>query len=166
MKVVFADFDGVFHPSTEILGKDLGTLAMCGSKAILDTGLFRWTSALEEALVQSDDSHIALVVHSSWRNMSWATSSLVRELLGPLGHRFEGFVQRHIPRETAILEFVARTGLDDFLILDDAGSEFKVLRDHLVLTNPLLGTSERTITAQVSTWASRSHETKLCLPVP
>ena len=167
MKVVFADFDGVFHPSTEILDKDLPTLAMRGSDAVLATGLFRWTSLTEEVLSSAPGSEdIAIVVHSSWRNMGWADSRLARELLGPLGHRFEGFTQRQIPREQSIRDFVQRAGVEQYVILDDAEREFRSEREHLIVTNPLLGMSDPLALSQLGRWAMSSQEAKLCIPMP
>jgi len=167
MKAVFADFDGVFHPSPEILDKDMPSLVMRGADAVLSTGLFRWTGLVEDVLAQSPGGEdIAVVVHSSWRNMGWADSRLVRQLLGPLGHRFEGFVQRHVPREQSIREFIDRVGIDQYVILDDARREFVLEQDNLIVTNPLVGMSDPAALAHLGRWAMSCQETKLRIPVP
>lgn len=156
MRALFLDFDGVLHRSTDIVGKDVSSLALQGSEAILATGLFRWTGLLEESLAQADGSDdIAVVVHSSWRNQRWMSSSLARTLLGPLGRRFAGFVEAHTPREKAIDDFVTRLSLESILILDDARDEF-VHSESLIVTNPLQGVSDVSVLEQVRSWADSS----------
>lgn len=167
MKALFLDFDGVLHPSTHVIGKDMAGLALQGSQAISDTGMFCWVSALEHALNQEHSSEeIGIVVHSSWRSASWATPQLIRELLGPLGHRFMGFVEPNVPREQAIDRFIMRTGIVDHLILDDAIREFGPGRRDLVITNPLLGVSEECVLATIRCWARSAERTErpTCTP--
>src|SRR6266568_3567357 len=89
VRAVFADFDGVFHPSTAILGLDMPALAFQGREAFTRMGLFRWVQLLEDALASSPDD-IMLIVHSSWRKQPWASSRVMRDVLGPLGHRYQG----------------------------------------------------------------------------
>jgi len=161
MKTIFLDFDGVLHPSTAILDKNVATLALQGGQKLISSGLFVWSHHLEEAIRQAEgDDEIVIVVHSSWRSQPWMSSALARESLGPLGHRFAGFVDRYGDRETCIAKFAGRMDIQDFLILDDSHAEFSVLADRLVTTNPLLGVSDPKTLAQVSTWAScsRSHK--------
>lgn len=162
MKVVFADFDGVFHPSTEIVDKDLPTLALQGADAIKGTGLFRWTQLLESELGQTD---VMLVVHSTWRRSSWAIS-LMRQLLGPLGHRFLSCTRSEISREDSIAEFVERAGVTDFIILDDAHSEFGDLSDHLICTNPLIGLNDPDTLEHIRSWATAPAYADLRVPMP
>jgi hypothetical protein len=161
MKALFLDFDGVLHPSTHVVGKDMARLALQGSQAITDTGMFCWTGALEEALHQEPFAEeIGIVVHSSWRNASWATPQLIRELLGPLAHRFMGFVQSNVPREQAIDNFIQRAGIADHIILDDATREFGPGRSELIVTNPLLGVSEECVLAHIRSWARSAEPTE------
>lgn len=157
MKTLFLDFDGVLHPSIAILGKDIATLALHGSEHILASGLFKWNELLEAALSESEEE-VVIVVHSSWRNQPWMSTSLARDLLGPLAHRFEGFVELREPREKAISEFADRMKVDDFLILDDSRAEFSVLLDRLLLTNPLSGVSEASTLAQIRAWTSAKSD--------
>jgi len=160
MKAIFLDFDGVLHPSPEVLQHRLSTLALQGSESILATGLFRWASLLEDALqaatdsTSQADSDIAIIAHSSWRNQPWMTTDLARGLLGPLGHRFAGFTTRFEGRERSIEDFVSRASVQEFLILDDAEREFSALRDHLVLTNPLIGLNDSNTLSLVSRWVA------------
>jgi hypothetical protein len=159
MKTLFLDFDGVLHPSTAILNKDMPTLALQGIEQLLEGGLFQWRSQLEQALSRSEsEQEIAIVVHSSWRNQTWMSSALARELLGPLGHRFAGFVEQHEPRERAITKFIDRMQIEEFLILDDAYAEFSVLHDRLLVTNPLLGVSDPQVLAQIGCWSRPESE--------
>lgn len=161
MKTLFLDFDGVLHPSTAILDKDVATLALQGGRELLASGLFQWSHLLEQALRDAEgDDEIVVVVHSSWRNQPWMSSSLAREVLGPLGHRFAGFLEGREPREPAIVEFVARMDIHDFLILDDSHAEFSALSDKLITTNPLLGVSEPHTLAQISAWCASTNSCK------
>lgn len=162
MKVVFADFDGVFHPTTDIVGIDLPTLALHGAEALLATGLFRWTHLLERALA---DTEVVLVVHSTWRRASWA-NALIRDLLGPLGHRFLSCTRGEVGREDSIAEFVERTGVKEFIILDDADTEFEELTEHLICTDPLQGVSDPGVLDNIRAWATARSRTDLCVPMP
>lgn len=156
MRALFLDFDGVLHPSTEIMGKDLASLALRGADALIDAGLFRWTGVLEDELARCRGAaDISIVVHSSWRDQPWLSSTLARDLLGRLGHRLEGFVAQHTPRATAISEFASRHSLQDILILDDAVHEFSN-EPALVVTNPLLGVTEESTLARIRSWARDS----------
>lgn len=166
MKAVFVDFDGVFHPTHEIQGKNLGVLALNGAPPILETGLFRWTADLERVLSQCpNQEEIAIVVHSSWRKMSWSTPQLLRDLLGPLSHRFEGIVNSSMPREQSILDFVDRAGIERFVILDDAIAEFDSLAEHVIVTDPLRGMSDPKAQNLVRDW-SLEASARVRVPTP
>lgn len=154
MKTLFLDFDGPLHPATAIQGKDMATLALLGAAEIRKAGFFCWNEALEDALAINHE--IGIVVHSSWRNQPWMSSALAREILGPLGHRFQGFATPHVPRERAVEECITRMGIEDFLILDDAHAEFKKLSPFLIAPNPLRGVSDQSILARVALWSEPS----------
>lgn len=152
-KAIFIDFDGVLHPSTATLGLDIPVLCFADGNGFRRVGLFCWAHLLEEVLASSPDE-ILLVVHSTWRQQPWATPRLLRELLGPLGHRYQGITAPHLSRQASIEDLCARAGIEDHLILDDARDEFDPDTCRLVITNPLLGISEPAALQAVRSWCS------------
>jgi hypothetical protein len=152
VKALFTDFEGVLHPSTAIRGLDMATISFGGGAQFAKHGLFRWASLLEEALSESSDD-ICVVVHSSWRKQPWASQRLVRDALGPLGHRFHGMTTVDLPRQASIEDVCRRAGISDYMILDDARAEFRPGTPNLVITNPLLGVSEPAMIKAITSWA-------------
>lgn len=150
-KYLFIDIDGVLHPSVAILSFDVATVAMQGGDALKDAGLCCFSQNLEDVLAESPYD-IRVVVHSSWRTKPWADSRLLRDVLGPLGHRFAGTTPPHMPRHQSILDVCQRAEIDDYLILDDAQDEFPRSASELVVTNPLLGVSDPGTLEAVRGW--------------
>lgn len=139
-KLLSLDFDGVLHPSTDILDfatSGLGPVAYAQSRP----RLFRWAPLLAEALRGTD---CEILVHSSWRNT--VSDSDLRDFLAPSGlvRRVVGSAPRHRAREDAILEVLALMGVEqeEIVVLDDAVKEFSTLRPQLIACNPLLGISD------------------------
>lgn len=158
VKALFSDIDGVFHPSNAIQGLDMATISFSGGAEYARYGLFRWTKMLEEALAESEDE-IFVIVHSSWRLQPWASARVVRDALGPLGHRFYGMTSPSLlGRQASIDDLCRRAGISDYLILDDARDEFAPRTPNLVVTNPLLGVSEAATLSTVRSWARRSRD--------
>lgn len=151
-KCLFIDIDGVLHPSTAILSCDVATVALRGGAALKDAGLCCFSQKLEDVLAESP-CDIGVVVHSSWRTKHWADSRLLRDVLGPLAHRFEGTTPPHMQRHQSILYVCQRAEIDDYLILDDAQDEFPPSALGLVVTNPLLGVSDPGALEAVRAWA-------------
>ena len=81
-RVLFLDFDGVLHPTTEDLDDDSGRC--------LATPFFGWLPHLARALEWFLD--VRIVVHSTWRYTQDVDE--LRELLGPLRVRFLGATPR------------------------------------------------------------------------
>lgn len=162
-KCLFIDIDGVLHPSTAILSCDVATVALRGGNALKDAGLCCFSQKLEDVLAESP-CDIGVVVHSSWRTKYWADSRLLRDVLGPLAHRFEGTTPPHMPRHQSILYVCQRAEIDDYLILDDAQDEFPPSASGLVVTNPLLGVSDPDALEAVRAWAQLVPRTTRLLP--
>lgn len=159
--LVSLDIDGVLHKSTDILGLNFGELSILGKERFHKEGLFRWSGLLESVLFESEmksNNEIGLIVHSSWRKERWATTQLMRDLLGPLGHRFWGFTSADLPRQESIEELTNRTDIENYIIVDDARSEFRENTPELILTNPLLGVCDENVISKISRWACNSHK--------
>jgi len=134
MRVIFLDFDGIFHPAGGPSG------------AVLP---FEWLPILEQLLTPWPD--VRLAVHSTWRYLYKPDE--LRELLGSLGPRFIGAAPLG-PRAESILWFLQLNPvITNYLILDDAPSEFPAdFPGSLVICEPLLGISAPQIQAQIEAW--------------
>lgn len=154
-RVLFCDIDGVLHSASLIEGADLAGLAAQGADKLLALGLFGLSQHLEQVLAGAGADDVMIAIHSSWRATVWAPP-IMRRLLGPLGGRFHGFTSAKVPREASIIDLCSRIGVDDHLILDDAGHEFRE-RSRLVVTDPLTGVDDPEVLARVREWAAGDH---------
>jgi hypothetical protein len=154
-RVVVVDIDGVLHDAEMIKSIDVCTLALRGGQALRDAGLFALACHLERLLLEAGAHDVIIVVHSSWRKVAWATPGLIREALGPLGHRFEQMTSRDKSREESIEELCVRAGISDYVIIDDDHTKFRTGNPHLIVTNPVKGLSDETVLAQVRAWLCR-----------
>lgn len=167
MKTLFLDFDGVLHPSTVVLDVDRLALSANPQTTIARHEMMRWAALLEDVLSDCQartGEDYTIAVHSSWRKTSWATNSVLRQALGPLGHRFLGATSAQLERHESILDLCLRCGIDDYLIVDDDRSAFAPDTTNLVVTNPLLGLSDRLCLDQIRAWAERARSDQ-ALPV-
>jgi hypothetical protein len=78
---------------------------------------------------------------------------MMRQLLGPLGARFQGMTSAKLPREESIRDLCSRIGVDHHLIIDDARHEFRE-QSRLIVTNPLRGVDDPEVLARVREWAA------------
>lgn len=151
-RVLFSDIDGVLHSTALIENVDLAGLAAQGADKLLAIGLFGLAQHLENVLVEARADDVMIAVHSSWRGTLWAPA-MMRQLLGPLGARFQGMTSAKLPREQSILDLCSRIEVDDHLILDDARHEFRE-QSRLIVTNPLSGVTDPEVLARVREWAA------------
>lgn len=167
MKTLFLDFDGVLHPSTAVLDVDRLALSANPLATIARHDLMRWATLLEDALSDCQTRTLedyTIAVHSSWRKAAWATNSVLRQALGPLGHRFLCVTNAQLQRHESILDLCERCGIDDYLIVDDDRSAFAPGTGNLVVTNPLLGLSEPHCLQRIKVWAEPTRSDR-ALPV-
>lgn len=150
MRAVFLDFDGVVHPVSAIA--DWRTLNVHGadiSHLIQKRDLFRWLPVLANAL--DDHPDVLLVIHSGWRSV--ADNTKMREILGSsLSERFIGVTSLQLHRHEGIQDFVQRSGMEQYLIIDDATGEFPKGFERLLPTDPELGLSELNVADRLRDW--------------
>jgi hypothetical protein len=166
---VFSDIDGVLHSPALLRGLDASTLAMAGATRMREMGLFCWADQLEAVLQEADAAAghtVPLILHSTWRKQPWASMRLLRDALGPLGHRLEGMTSPDLDREASILELATRAGFDNFLVLDDASAEFDQGIKNLVITNPLLGVSDPAVLCKIRRLAATVACQSRAFPIP
>lgn len=159
MKTVFLDFDGVLHPSTVVLDVDRVALSMNPLATVAKHKLLRWAPLVERVLAECTEQtgdEFTIAVHSSWRKSGWATNAVLRDALGPLGHRFLGVTNPQMERQASILDLCARCEIEDYLIVDDDRMAFAPGTMNLIVTNPLAGMSDRLCLDELRSWATRS----------
>ena len=139
-RVLFLDFDGVLHPTTDFDNS---------SDAVVATPLFGWLPVLVAALKGYPD--VGIVVHSTWRYTHDVDE--LRELLGPLGVRFLGATPRG-PRYESILWWLhLNPTYTAHRILDDAAREFPTPAPaQLIVCHPHRGVSDPAVLAQLAEW--------------
>ena len=138
MRVIFLDFDGVLHP----VGTQPGS-----------PEAFRWIHILCRLLVDPGD--VKLIVHSTWR-YSYRESEL-RKLIQPLGFLLAGVVPP-MPRELAIETVLQsnRVSIRSHLVLDDSPDEFCHGHVNLVVCDPELGISAKSVQVAIEQWLRAS----------
>lgn len=149
MRGIFLDFDGVTHPVSSIA--DWRSLNLHGGDLphlIQKRSLFRWLPLLEKSLDEHPD--VVLVVHSAWRSV--ANNSSLRDILGALSDRFIGVTSLEMGRYDGILDLAQRSGMDQYLIIDDATHEFPVDCEQLLAPDPETGLSDGKIGQKLRDW--------------
>jgi hypothetical protein len=138
-RVLFLDFDGVLHPTTNFTSDG----------PLIKTVLFGWLPNLRAVLTPHPD--VSLVVHSTWR-----LTHDVNELRGVLG-----VLGRHVVGATPLGERYAsiRAWLDmnpqvtSYRILDDDAAEFpKPAPAELVLCDPRAGVAAPEVLEELRRW--------------
>jgi hypothetical protein len=145
VRVLFADYDGVFHPVSDLKWFAMG---MPTDLAIERGGLFRWTRELADILELHPD--VKIVVHSSWRLLH--PESKVKSLLGPLSDRFIGIIPPEHDRHEGICAYVAQHGLTDYRILDDHPECFPDGLQGLIVCDSENGVLDQNVRAQICAW--------------
>lgn len=146
-KIIYLDFDGVLHPD--------GTEAIDDRGQLLDNPiLFCWLPILTELL--EPHPHVQIIVSSDWRRL-FDDPALIR-LLGPLGNRFSGVIERPAsPRAQEILIDAQTRGLTDWIALDDHTSVHQAARtDHrFIACDPTTGITDEAVQLAVRVWLAR-----------
>lgn len=150
MRGLFLDFDGVTHPVSAIKDwRELNIHAADLPNLIQKRDLFRWLHLLADALTAHPD--VLIVVHSGWRSV--ANNILMRQILGEsLAERFIGVTSLELDRHAGIQELAKRSGMNSYLIIDDATHEFPLDHPNLIATNPELGLTDPDVIKQLQVW--------------
>ena len=145
MKILFTDFDGVFHPVSTITF-DFPNATV--EDALANPAFFRYAPILVDLLDGTDTN---LVVHSSWRFN--AHDSDLRRLPGPLAVRFAGSTPQGA-RYQSIRDAVKFMELqpNDYRILDDAPWEFPGNVHSLIVCQPNHGLDDPAVRAKITEW--------------
>ncbi|WP_170291464.1 HAD domain-containing protein [Dechloromonas hortensis] len=146
-KVLYLDFDGVLHPDGTEAIDDRGRL-------IANPALFSWLPVLVELLKPFPE--VRIIVSSDWRRL-FDDAALIR-LLGPLGNRFAGVVERIAPpRAQEILHDAQTRGLSDWIALDDHRSVHQAARmdPRFIACEPVLGVTSDQVQLAVRMWLAR-----------
>jgi hypothetical protein len=147
-RCLFIDIDGVLHPSRAIEGLP-PTVTPTAVAAQL--GLMQWVPILADLLAAHPDPYLFIMVHSSWRLS--IPEREIRDLLAPLMDRYAGLTYPDVKsRYNSIEKVVCRSGINDYLVLDDAEQEFPANWPQLCLCDPELGISERAVQDRIKAW--------------
>lgn len=148
MRVIFADYDGVFHPVSDLHWFTTG-LAV---DACIERGcLFRWTAILYEMLAPHPD--VRIVVHSSWRLLH--PEERVKSLLGPLAERVVHVISQEYDRGDGIAAYIEEHGIEDYVILDDRPDWFAPNTLRLIVCDSETGIYHEQVRAQLLEWLNR-----------
>ena len=149
MRVIFADYDGVFHPVSDLHWFTMGLSV----DACIERGqLFRWTWILHELLDEHPD--VRIVVHSGWRLLH--TEDKVKSLLGPLAERVVHVISRDYDRSDGVAAFVAENRVEDYIILDDRADWFAPGTPRLVVCDSETGIYNEHVRARLLEWLESS----------
>lgn len=145
MRVIFVDYDGVFHPVSDLRWFAMGLpVDVC-----IERGrLFRWASILHEMLDAHPD--VRVVVHSSWRLLH--PEDRVKLLLGPLAERVVHVISREYDRGEGIAAYVEEHGVEDYVILDDRPDWFAPGTLRLLACDSETGISDDSVRGQLLRW--------------
>jgi hypothetical protein len=145
VRVIFVDYDGVFHPVSDLHWFTTG-LAV---EACIERGqLFRWASILHEMLDAHPD--VRIVVHSSWRLLH--PEERVKSLLGPLADRVVHVISRDYDRGDGVAAYIAENGVEDYVILDDRPDWFAPGTQRLVVCDSESGICDAGVREQLLAW--------------
>ena len=149
MRVIFADYDGVFHPVSDLRWFTMGLpVEVC-----IERGrLFRWTSILHEMLDPHPD--VRIVVHSGWRLLH--PEEKVKSLLGPLAERVVHVVSREYDRGEGVAAYIEGNGIENYVILDDRPDWFAPGTPRLVVCDSETGIYNELVRAQLLEWLESS----------
>lgn len=153
MRIIFLDFDGPLHPVSAIDGLSVDEFLFGGwAFWVYQRGLFRWRIMLEHLLALHPD--VELVVHSSWR--LHLSNTMLRNALGEvLARRFIGITSCELGRRAGIEEFVERSGVEHFLVIDDNRYAFGDF-EQLVLVDHELGLSDWVVNQKIRAWLNET----------
>lgn len=145
--ILYLDLDGVLHP------QDVWRRPRTGPYVVSPPGhvVFEHAGLLEEILSPYPDVHI--VLSTSWVVVYGSVLKVARRLPAPLRERVVGATYhggmdaarfRDMPRGRQVCADLMRRQPRAWLALDDDDDGWPTwARDHLVLTDPVLGISER-----------------------
>ena len=150
MRVIFVDYDGVFHPVSDLRWFTMGLpVDVC-----IERGqLFRWTSILHKLLDEHPD--VRIVVHSGWRLLH--TEDRVKSLLGPLAARVVHVISRDYDRSEGVAAYIAENGVEDYIILDDRPDWFAPCTPRLVVCDSETGIYDNGVQVQLLEWLTRQQ---------
>lgn len=148
MRVIFVDYDGVFHPVSDLQWFAMGfPVDVC-----IERGrLFRWASILYEMLDLHPD--VRIVVHSSWRLLH--PEERVKSLLGPLAERVVHVISEEYDRGDGIAAYIEEHGIEDYVILDDRPDWFAPDTPRLIVCDSEAGIYDKDVQAQLLEWLNR-----------
>ncbi len=153
MRVIFADYDGVFHPVSDLhwfaQGLPVDTCIERGR-------LFRWTSILHEMLGLYPD--VRIVVHSSWRLLH--PEERVKSLLGPLAERVVHVISQEYDRGDGIAAYIEEHGVEDYVILDDRPDWFAPDTPRLIVCDSETGIYNEQVRTQLLEWLNTAPTPK------
>lgn len=148
MRVIFADYDGVFHPISDLhwfsIGLPVDTCIQRGR-------LFRWAWILYEILDPHPD--VRIVVHSSWRLLH--PEERVRSFLGPLSERVVHVIPREYDRSEGVAAYIAENGVENYIILDDHPDRFAPGTPGLVVCDSETGIYDERVRVQLMDWLGK-----------
>jgi len=145
MRVIFADYDGVFHPVSDLHWFSMGLPV----ETCIERGrLFRWASILHEILDPHPD--VCIVVHSSWRMLH--PEDKVKALLGPLAERVIHVISPEYDRGDGIAAYIEEHEIVDYVILDDRPDWFAPGTSRLVVCDSETGIYDVGVQEQLLAW--------------
>jgi hypothetical protein len=154
MRVIFADYDGVFHPVSDL---HWFTKGLSVETCIERGQLFRWTSILHALLDAHPD--VRIVVHSGWRLLH--TEDRVKSLLGPLAGRVVHVISRDYDRSEGVAAYIAENGVEDYVILDDRPDWFAPGTPRLVVCDSETGIDNENVRARLLDWLKSGDSTAI-----
>jgi hypothetical protein len=154
MRVIFVDYDGVFHPVSDLHWFSMGLPV----DACIERGrLFRWTSILREMLHPHPD--VRIVVHSSWRLLH--PEEKVKSLLGPLAERVIHVISGEYDRDNGIAAYIAENKVEDYVILDDRPDWFAPDTSGLIVCDSETGIYDERVQIQLIDWLKNVQQLSL-----
>jgi hypothetical protein len=150
MRVIFVDYDGVFHPVSDL---HWFTMRLPVDTCIQRGRLFRWTPILHELLDGHPD--VRIVVHSSWRLLH--PKDKVMALLGPLAERVIHVISREYDRGDGVVAYLAENEVEDYIILDDRPDWFPLGTPGLVACDSETGIYDEHVRLQLMEWLTHGR---------